>query len=770
MNPQAEWIALLGRRDFPTDGVRDYCTVLAAALENLGIRLNIYEADWKRAGRANVMWSLWKESANWGGRCVLVQYTALSWSRRGFPVAFLLVLALLRMRGARIAVVCHDVRGFPGDRWRERLRRAFQHEIMQIAYGIAHRVILPVPLGEAAWLPRHPRKAVFIPVGSNIPVRACAERTARLEKTLAVFGVTGGLRAAQETEDIAIVARFVREKLGRVRLLVLGRGAEEARAMLEQRLSGVEIDLQVFGVLPAEEAGRKLADADALLFVRGEIDTQRSSALAGIASGLPVVAYGNAHQGNPLAEAGVEFVTPGDRAALARGAARVLEDEELRHDLQEKNRHVMKKFFSWDAIASSYADALAAHPPCAKDSSVTPKRYRLLIMATHPVQYAAPLFRRLAQHPDVELLVAYCSLQGAEPGVDPEFEKEVVWDIPLLGGYSWVQVKNFSPRPGLGRLFGLVNPGLWKLVRNGRFSAVTSHAGYNTPSFWILLAAAKRSGIPFLFCTDATSLQSQDGRSWKARVKSLFWPSLFRLMDHACAGSSAGVELMRGLGIPEERVTLAPFVVDNDWWIGRAERINRAAVRAAWGIPEQGTVVVFSGKLQPWKRPMDLLRAFRQADVPSSFLIFAGDGPLRGELERETRVLGLSGRVRVLGFVNQTGLPAVYCASDLLVLPSGYEPFGVAVNEAMLCGRPAVVSDRVGARSDLVQEGETGFTYPAGDVKALSEILKTLLSDPARLARMGEAARHRMEQWSPEVYIQTFLQAVKKATERKIAT
>ena len=72
--------------------------------------------------------------------------------------------------------------------------------------------------------------------------------------------------------------------------------------------------------------------------------------------------------------------------------------------------------------------------------------------------------------------------------------------------------------------------------------------------------------------------------------------------------------------------------------------------------------------------------------------------------------MGVADRVRFLGFVNQSGLPAVYAASDVLVLPSSYEPFGVVVNEAMLCGCAAIASDRVGARFDLVK-GRRDWLY-----------------------------------------------------------
>jgi glycosyltransferase involved in cell wall biosynthesis len=125
--------------------------------------------------------------------------------------------------------------------------------------------------------------------------------------------------------------------------------------------------------------------------------------------------------------------------------------------------------------------------------------------------------------------------------------------------------------------------------------------------------------------------------------------------------------------------------------------------------------------------------------------------------------LGVADRVRFLGFVNQSALPRAYVGSDLLVLPSDYDAFGLVVNEAMLCGRPAVVSDVVGAKFDLIREGETGFVFPVGDVDALAAILRDLLSDRPRLERVGEAARRRMETWSPREYVEDLVAAVEAA-------
>jgi glycosyltransferase involved in cell wall biosynthesis len=392
------------------------------------------------------------------------------------------------------------------------------------------------------------------------------------------------------------------------------------------------------------------------------------------------------------------------------------------------------------------------------------RRYRVLAVATHPVQYMAPIFRRMAAHPALDLHVAYCSLRGAEAARDPEFEATVQWDVPLLEGYSWTHVPNRGS--GTESFFGLRNPGLRKLIRNGNYDAVLCFVGYVRASFWIAYFAAKAAGSAFLFGTDSTSLEARDGKAWKRAFKKMLWPRLFRLADQVIVPSSGSRDLLLSLGLPAAQVTLTPYSVDNDWWMQQSAAADRSATRASWGILPSDVVILFCAKLQPWKRPRDLLRAFAQAQLANAILVYAGDGPLRAPLESEASALGISSRVRFLGFANQSKLPAVYSSANLLVLPSEYEPFAVVVNEAMCCGCPVVASDRVGAARDLIAPVNPGFVYPCGDISALAAILREAVADPEGLASIGAAAREYMRSWSPEQNIAATVQAIEIAVSR----
>jgi glycosyltransferase involved in cell wall biosynthesis len=397
-------------------------------------------------------------------------------------------------------------------------------------------------------------------------------------------------------------------------------------------------------------------------------------------------------------------------------------------------------------------------------------KYRVLLLCEHPVQYNTILWSLQARHPKLDILVAYCSLRGAQAAIHTEFGVDVKWDVPLLEGYPWILIPPAKAREnGSGRP-GFFSKELWRLVHDGGFDAIYV-GGYYFPEAWRVLLAAKRMGIPYILSTDVHALESRRARNPFSRaIKKAIVGRIFRMAGAVSTGSSGATAYIQSLGVPTDRIILGRNTVDNDWWAARAAEVDRAAIRRAWNIPADAPAVLFCAKLQSWKRPGDLLEAFARADVSGSHLMFAGDGPLRGELERRAGSLGFADRVHFLGFVNQTGLPAVYVASDLMVLPSDYEPFGLVVNEAMICGCPVLVSDRVGAKYDLVQEGITGGVFPCGDVDALASAIRSLLSNRPRLAQVSAAARERLKSWTPEMNVESFVETVELAVKRNSRT
>lgn len=384
---------------------------------------------------------------------------------------------------------------------------------------------------------------------------------------------------------------------------------------------------------------------------------------------------------------------------------------------------------------------------------------KVLLVASQPIQNAAAL-RLMAVHPDFEVLSAYCSLPDAKLWRDDEQLNKGMFDTPALDGYNWTRLANWSPLPQLGKFYGLISPGV---VRRVLVSDCVVVFGHSYISFWLAIAAAKLAGKPLILTTDATHLEPTHQSKWKTVIKRRLLPFLYnKLADTVFVPSSASRRFICSLGVNEQRVALTPYVVDNDYIESVAAQTERHRVLEEWDIPCESQIIAFCAKFLPRKRPHDALRAFARAGVADSYLLMIGDGPLADSLREEAAQLGVAGRVRFTGLVKYSRLPQLYAASDLLVCTSEREPYGLPVNEAMICGLPVIASDRVGAAQDLIRQGETGFTYPCGDVDVLAGLIREALSDDERLRQMGQAARRRMQTWSPRENAEATLRAIER--------
>lgn len=355
-----KWIALMGRRDEPTDGVADYCAFLAKALSRSGVGLEPMHVSWDRDGWLPALRKLRRESKNWRGNTVLVQYTGMAWSRRGFPIGVTAVIRALKRRRLSCIVVFHEYKRQSGSRrWIDHIRGAYQDRVIRSLYRAAAKAIFTVPLENVSWLPLDRSKAQFIPIGANVPQRVNTRQAADAVRTVVVFGVTGAPNMVSEVETIAATIRRVAKTSPNLRLVLCGRGSSEAGKLIEPLLQGSGTRLIAKGVLEADEIASELECADVYLCIRGPITLQRGSALAGIACGVPIVGYRNGSVSPPLDQAGIQWAPSGDPESLARSLAQVLGDKRIWNDLHQRNLRLQQGYFSWDRIAALYLAALS---------------------------------------------------------------------------------------------------------------------------------------------------------------------------------------------------------------------------------------------------------------------------------------------------------------------------------------------------------------------------------------------------------------------------
>jgi glycosyltransferase involved in cell wall biosynthesis len=394
-----------------------------------------------------------------------------------------------------------------------------------------------------------------------------------------------------------------------------------------------------------------------------------------------------------------------------------------------------------------------------------PRPYRVAYLVSHPIQYQAPLLRKIAALPEVDLTVFFMSDLSVRGYEDPGFGIRVYWDVPLLDGYRYEFLPVVGPRDRLSSWRPL-NYGLRRLFGSGRFDALWVH-GYAHHVCLRAVLAARRARIKVLVRGESHRMsETRDPLKRWAKRQLLGW--LFRRVDGFLAIGTLNREYYIHYGVPERKIFMMPYAVDNEFFRKKTEevRAHREALRAALGFQPGRPIVLYASKLQRRKRPADLLEAYIQLSPdgtrePTAYLLFVGEGEERQRLEERVRGLGWES-VRFLGFKNQSELPRYYDLCDILVLPSEREPWGLVVNEVMNAGKPVIVSDQVGCGADLVRDGVNGFVFPAGDIGALADRLRYLIENPDVASRMGRKSLHMIETWSFDADIQGLLQALEQ--------
>ncbi len=384
---------------------------------------------------------------------------------------------------------------------------------------------------------------------------------------------------------------------------------------------------------------------------------------------------------------------------------------------------------------------------------------KLAIVATHPVQYQVPWYRSLAGREEVDLIVYFALLPDPEQqGVG--FGVDFAWDVPLLDGYPWKALENTARQPSLDGFFASRTPGVGEALARARPDAVVL-GGWNALPLLQALCACRRLEIPCLVRGESSGLGRRP--RW---IRAVHRRLLTRFDACLAIGESNRKFYLRS-GVPPERIFSAPYFVDNERFAAQAAKRmpERSSIRAGWGIAPEEVCFLFAGKLVPKKRVLDFLAACgtaRRSDPRIRALVVG-----TGEMDAAARSFAAhhESGARFAGFLNQTEISRAYVAADCLVLPSDFgETWGLVVNEAMVHGLPAIVSDRVGCGPDLVIDGKTGRIFPFGDTEALARTLLAMSADAAGRVEMGRRARAQVASYSAERAVKGTLQAVAHVT------
>lgn len=371
------------------------------------------------------------------------------------------------------------------------------------------------------------------------------------------------------------------------------------------------------------------------------------------------------------------------------------------------------------------------------------KPVKLAWLATHPIQYQAPLLKALSDSGDFELTVLFFSDFSTRDFVDPEFGKRIEWDTPLLDGYKYEflrgtgrfirEIKTFQPL-----IFGMKK----KLIA-GKFDAVIIQ-GWNHYGMILGAFLAKKIGIKvFLRCEASDHVLTSTG------IKKVFREcvvrKLFKNTDYFMSIGRNNRQFYLNRNVDPGRIGLMPYCVNNDFFMKEAEKVDIKTMRRKLGIDLTGAIILFAGKFIKRKYPDVLLDAYAQLNDPKPHLLFVGDGELHGILRAKVKELNLD-KVHFMGFLNQTELPKFYALADIFVLPSKDETWGLVVNEAMNAGCAIIAGDGVGSSADLVENDRNGVICKSGDTYSLHLALMKCLKDK-NYKTMGKESLKIIKNW-----------------------
>lgn len=335
---------------------------------------------------------------------------------------------------------------------------------------------------------------------------------------------------------------------------------------------------------------------------------------------------------------------------------------------------------------------------------------KLAIITTHPIQYNAPFFKLLSEQKEIAIKVFYTWEQSKEKVFDEKFGKEIKWDIPLLEGYNYTFVKNISKYPTSRTFKGIVNPTLNKEIENWKADFILVY-GWNHYSHFKAMKYFKGK-IPVYFRGDSTLIDEVAGI--KTIMRMIWLRYVYKYIDFAFYVGKNNKDYFLKHGLKENQLIYVPHIIDNERFFDKEGSYKTKAKkwRTELGYTPDDFVFLFVGKFEAKKNPFLLIEVAKK--LSDKMFLFVGNGELEENMKKEAEKIP---NVKFIPFQNQSMMPIIYRLGDVFVLPSSGpgETWGLAVNEALACNIPVIVSDKVGCALDLVIENETGFVFKSNN-------------------------------------------------------
>ena len=281
---------------------------------------------------------------------------------------------------------------------------------------------------------------------------------------------------------------------------------------------------------------------------------------------------------------------------------------------------------------------------------------------------------------------------------------------------------------------------------------------YYSPTTWMALGYAKKHNIPGV---TRMTVESSRKRKWYVKLlKGIIVSSYCRRVDAGVYECNNQKNYMMHYGIPEKKLFFAPCSVDNDYFYGLKNSLDRELVRRSIGAEDDCCVIAFTGQLIDRKRPMDILEAGNTLlkEGKRTKIVFMGDGILREKMESYIDDHEMKDSVILTGKLDQKKMSEYLTASDVYVLPSENDASPKALNEAMNFELPIVITDGIETASEMCREGENGYVVHVGDIDAITDSLRKIINTGP--SKMGAVSRRIVSEYSYERVVNSWIDAI----------
>lgn len=371
---------------------------------------------------------------------------------------------------------------------------------------------------------------------------------------------------------------------------------------------------------------------------------------------------------------------------------------------------------------------------------------KLAIIITHPIQYYFPVFKLLALQCELRVFYTW-GKDGIKEKYDPDFDKKIMWDLPLLDGYNYELLENISLDPGSHHSKGIINKNIIESITSFKPNIILIY-GYIYESHLKVMRHFKGK-IPIWFRGDSHLLNNIPW--YKEFVKKIYLRWIYHHVDAAFYVGTNNKAYFERYGIKEKKLVFAPHAIDNERF-SMPRNAEVTQLRKTLNIAPHDFIFLFAGKLENNKNPELLLKAFinltntQNKKSTKVHLLFVGNGIL--EATMKSKLGNLRSQIHFLKFQNQTQMPIIYQASNVFCLPSSSESWGLAVNEAMAAGKAVIASDKVGCAIDLVQHGVNGFIFKSDQMDELVNYMAFFIKNPNASSIFGENSRKIISDWT----------------------